>query len=46
MDGLRRRIAGLFLTFCQTPDFNPAAARLHVNAVGANGPESFEYVLA
>jgi hypothetical protein len=45
MDGLRRRIAGLFLSFCQNPDFNPEAARLRVNAVGAHGPESYEYVL-
>jgi len=45
LDGLRQRIAGLFLTCCQNPAFNPEAARLRVNAVGLNGPEAFEYVL-
>jgi hypothetical protein len=45
LDGLRKRIAGLFLTCCQHPAFNPEAARLRVNAVGPNGPEAFEYVL-
>lgn len=45
LEGLRKRIAGLFLTCCQHPAFNPEAARLRVNAVGPNGPEAFEYVL-
>jgi hypothetical protein len=45
LDGLRKRIAGLFLTCCQNPALNPEAARLRVNAVGPNGPEAFEYVL-
>lgn len=45
LDGLRKRIAGLFLTCCQNPAFNSEAARLRVNAVGPNGPEAFEYVL-
>lgn len=45
MDGLRRRIAGLFLSLCQDPSFNPEAARLRVNAVRAHSAETFEYVL-
>ena len=27
LDGLRKRIANLFLQFCETPEFNPEAAR-------------------
>lgn len=30
VDGLRRRIAGLFLVFIETPEFNPEAAALQV----------------
>ena len=30
VDGLRRRIAGLFLAFIETPEFNPEAATLQV----------------
>lgn len=45
LGGLRKRIAGLFLTCCQNPAFNPEAARLRVNAIGPNGPEAFEYVM-
>lgn len=30
VDGLRRRIAGLFLAFIETPEFNPEAAALQV----------------
>lgn len=28
LEGLRKRISNLFLTFCETPEFNPEAARL------------------
>lgn len=45
LTGLRKRIAGLFLTCCQNPSFNPEAARLQLNAVGQAGPETFEYAV-
>jgi hypothetical protein len=34
MEGLRRRIAGLFLTYIETPEFNSEAARLKVAGPG------------
>jgi hypothetical protein len=44
LDGLRRRIAGLFLAFCKTPAFNPEAGQLQLVPGGPSEPETFEYV--
>ena len=33
MEGLRRRVANLFLHFIETPEFNPEAGRYTVSAV-------------
>jgi hypothetical protein len=44
LDGLRRRIAGLFLAFCKNPAFNPEAGRLQLVPGGPAEPETFEYV--
>jgi hypothetical protein len=35
LQGLRKRISSLFLTFCTTPDFNPEAARFQLRPAGA-----------
>eukprot|EP00877_Chromochloris_zofingiensis_P012709 jgi/Chrzof1/7692/Cz02g33050.t1 len=40
LDGLRKRIAGLFLAFCQTPEFNPEATRFKIKPADA---EQFIY---
>lgn len=42
LDGLRKRLAGLLLAFCQAPEFNPGAARFNVAAAAA-AKESFIY---
>jgi hypothetical protein len=44
LDGLRRRIAGLFLAFCKNPAFNPEAGQLQLVPGGPSEPETFEYV--
>ncbi|WIA10090.1 hypothetical protein OEZ85_010297 [Tetradesmus obliquus] len=44
LDGLRRRIAGLFLAFCKNPAFNPEAGQLQLVPGGPAEPETFEYV--
>jgi hypothetical protein len=39
LEGLRKRIASLFLTFLETPEFNPEAAAYQVRAVHSQGPQ-------
>jgi hypothetical protein len=43
LDGLRKRLAGLFLKFCQTPDYNPEASRFQVAAAATASSERFMY---
>lgn len=52
LEGLRKRISSLFLTFCTTPAFNPEAARFQVRPAGVPTAvvaepedETFEFTL-
>ena len=40
LQGLRKRISSLFLTFCTTPDFNPEAARFQLRPAGTGSGAS------
>jgi hypothetical protein len=41
MEGLRKRISGLFLAYCETPEFNSEAGRL--KAVGPAQAQQYKY---